>query len=124
MPYELIYPWKNNPRLLKLYFLEAVTSEAAAAALEEVAGLLNHAMMPLHMVLDFDNMTSGPEDILHVFSRSHVINHKMMGYCIFLNPDQFLSFVAKVLNNKLGMKVHISPDDDDAWEFFNQLGLC
>ncbi len=124
MPYELSYPWKNNPRLLKLYFLEALTSEEAAEALEEIAGLLDYAMMPLHMVLDFDNMTTCPEDILQIFSRSRMINHKMMGYCIFLNPDQFLSFVAKVLNNKLGMQVHISSDDGDAWEFFNQLGLC
>jgi len=124
MSYELVYPWKNNPRLMKMYFLEALAAEDVADALESVAALLDQALMPLHVVLDFEGMTSTPEDILNVFSNSRITNHDMMGYCVFLNPDQFLSFVAKVLNNKLDMQVHVSVDDDDAWEFFNQLGLC
>ncbi|MBZ0305397.1 MAG: hypothetical protein K8I82_04945 [Anaerolineae bacterium] len=124
MPYEISYPWKNNPRLLKVYFLEVLTSQEFTESLEEIASVMDYALMPLHVIMDFDSMTAGPEDILQIFSHCRLPNHKMMGYCVFLNPDQFLSFVAKVLNNKLGMQVHVSSDDDDAWEFFNQLGLC
>lgn len=124
MPYEVEYPWRNNPRLVKLFFLDTLTAEETTNALEDVASTLDKALMPLHLVLDFDQLAKGPEDILTLFSQSRLLTHNMQGYCVFLNPDQFINFMAKVLNNTLGVQIHVSLDDDEAWEFFNHLGLC
>ncbi len=124
MPYDLQYPWRNNPRLMKLYFLEGLTADDVIEVLDEAAVIMDKALMPLHVVLDFDHMTKGPEDILALFSQSRLMQHKMLGYCVFLNPDQFINFMAKVLDSKLGVQIRVSSDDDDAWAFFSDLGLC
>ena len=124
MAYEIQYPWQRNPRLIKLTFAENLNGNEIASALEDIAGLMDQAMLPMHVVLDFSYVQAGPENMLDVFRSSRMIRHEKQGYCLFLSPDKFLRFMGQVLHHEAGLHVEFRQTEEDAWNFFSEMGFC
>lgn len=124
MAYQIEYPWRRNPRLIKASYGDHVSDEDITHALEDIATLLDQAMMPMHVVIDFSYMENGPENVLDLFLKSRMPYHDKQGYCLFLHPDKFLRFIGQVLNHEAGLHVDFRDDDEGAWEFFSEMGFC
>lgn len=113
----------RNPRLVKIFFFDELSEEDVVYGLDDLAGLLRQSTMPLHIVFEFMSERL-PEDLLDIFLESSLMQHDQLGYCVFVRADRFIQFMGKVIRQKLGVHIEFRDSDDDAWDFFNQMGLC
>lgn len=124
MAYQLYYPWRKNPRLMQLIFTEAVSVADLESALTQAAQLMEESQAALHIVLGFSTAESLPQEMVKYLPRAPIVGHPRCGYCVFVKPNEFISFAAKILNHQTKTPIEFSPDEEDAWEFFNQMGIC
>ena len=124
MPYEVEYPWRRNPRLMKLICWDDVPEDEMNYALEDVAAMMDQATMPMHVVIEFHDGMHAPENLLDIFLDSRLIHHEQCGFCLFLNPSKFTRFLGQVLSQRSHAHIEFRPDDEGAWEFFSQMGFC
>ncbi|HLA45002.1 MAG TPA: hypothetical protein VJZ27_16265, partial [Aggregatilineales bacterium] len=97
--------------------------EEIEMSLEEVAGLMDQSMMPLHTVFDFSG-AAPDEAFFDLIMRSRMVSHEQRGHCVFLKPNEFITFMAKVLRHETGTPVVMVDNEDDAWDFFSEMGIC
>lgn len=124
MTYQLCYPWRKNPRLVAAAFVDAVGIDDVEIALAEVVALMDEAQAPLHVLLDFSQAVSVPQELVKYLPHAPMVGHAHCGYCVFVSPNEFVSFAAKIFNHQTQMPIELTPDENDAWEFFNQMGIC
>ena len=101
----------------------SMTVNDIAASLEDVAVLMDKAMMPMHTVLDFTGATVN-EALLDLITKSRMVHHEQCGHCVFIHPDQFIAFVAEVLRNQTETPVAVVDSEEEAWDFFSEMGIC
>ena len=124
MAYEIEYAWRRNPRLMKLTGWDEVPESEMTYALEAVAALMDQSTMPMHIVIEFHESMNAPENVLDIFLESRLIHHEQCGFCMFLNPNKFMRFMAQVLSQRGKAHIEFRPDDEGAWEFFSEMGFC
>jgi hypothetical protein len=124
MAYEVEYPWKRNPRLVKLAFWADVLESDVLNGLEDVAYIMDHAMMPIQVVIDFRHMEQSPSNLLDLFKKNRMIYHQQQGYCLFLEAGRFIRFIAQVLTHEAKLRVEFQEDEANAWNFFSEMGFC
>jgi|GEM_PF-6108716 len=124
MAYTLTYPWSKNPRLIDLAWYDVVTGEDLTQALTQVESLFGQSAVPMHVIFNFIEISTLPEDMLDLMRKHPVFAHPNCGYCIFLQSSEFVSFVAKIVNHETGATVEFALDYEQVWEFFSQLGIC
>jgi len=124
VPYQIQYPWRRNPRLLELVFSGEISPDDLQNALEDTTSLLDQALMPLHIIFDFTDTAVLPQDMLNILGNSSAISHPQRGYCVFVRANEFLSFIAKILRSQVGMDIEFVIDTEEAWDFFNEMGIC
>lgn len=124
MTYFFDYPWQRNPRLIYIAFTENVSLGNLCEALEKAAELMDRATMPLHVVLAFEAAQSLPNNVLEPIHGSRMLRHEQLGRCIFVSPNALFGFVGQVISQDLGVQLEFAADEQDAWEFFNEMGLC
>lgn len=124
MSYELIYPWERNPRLVEITYESDLGAEALADSLAEIAGLMDQSMMPLHTVFNFEAVNGLPQSATQIFLGSAMIQHQNRGWCLFMNPDGFVHYLAQAISNQAFVQIKYVESYDDAWEFFSHMGIC
>ena len=123
MAYTFSYPWRKNPRLMALFYAGAVCVEEINDSLQEAQSLLDRAQMPLHLLIDFSEVVEIDLAVRDAIIGHSFKNHDRLGYCVFTKPNAFLHFVAQVLR-KHDVQIKYVEDLEDAWGFFNHMGLC
>lgn len=124
MAYEIVYPWRKNPRLIGLSYYGEIEPDEINGALDSLYDLLSQAQMPLHTVFDFSEASRLPENMRDDFLQHPFKNHDKLGYCVFIEPNAYLHFIAQMLQQSHHVQIKYVSDQDDAWLFFNHMGLC
>jgi hypothetical protein len=124
MPYHLDYPWSQNPRLMKISFYEDVAADELLAAFDDYLSLLEQSTMPLHGVFSFRGVTALPEDTLNLMLKMPALVHPQRGHYLFVAADGFISFVAKILRHQKDVPIEFVDNEQEAWDFFNEMGIC
>jgi hypothetical protein len=110
--------------MVHLIYYDVVTEDDVLGGLNMAYDLLVQSTMPMHIIFNFNDATRLPEHLLNLIGSHDLVRHDMLGYCVFLKPSSFIHIIGHVLD--MSMKVHVLfvEGEDDAWEFFNQMGLC
>jgi len=124
MAHHAEYPWKGHPRLVAMEYSDLVSANEVTSSLEALADLMDQATMPLHTIFDFAQASSLPEKLLNLMKSSRVVNHSQRGYFVFVDADEYIKMIAKILRAEADVSIAFSADVDEAWEFFNDMGIC
>jgi hypothetical protein len=124
MAHQAEYPWKGHPRLVAMEYSDRVSADEVTASLEFLAELMDQATMPLHTIFSFAKASTLPEKLLNLMKDSRVVSHHQRGYFVFVDSDEFVKMIAKILRGEADVSIAFSADVDEAWEFFNDMGIC
>lgn len=124
MPYRVDHPWQKNPRLVGVTFYDDVLTRDIVLAFGAVCLLLDQALLPLHSIIDFTAARSLPNDLIPLMLESEFVHHPQRGWCVFVDPDAFVEGAAYALRQEAGLSVELVASQEEAWEFFNQMGIC
>ena len=124
MAHQAEYPWKGHPRLVAMEYMNTVSPDELVASLDRLADIMDGATMPLHTVFSFKKASSLPEKLHSLMMSSRVVGHQQCGYFVFVNADEFVKMIAKILRGEADVSIAFAADEDAAWEFFNDMGIC
>lgn len=123
MGYKIVHPWRGNPRVIELHYSGVVSSYDIKNALDEVSSFLNRTALPIHLIFNFQ-ATQFDTNLLDNLRDHPLFTHPQLGYCMFLSPDSFINFTIQTWVQQIKLRVKYITSLDDAWEYFNELGLC
>jgi hypothetical protein len=124
MAHHAEYPWKGHPRLVSMEYSDIVSADEVSASLEALARIMDQATMPLHAIFRFARASTLPEKLIDLIKNSRVVSHEQRGYFVFVDADEFVKMIAKILRGEVDISIAFSADDDEAWEFFDDMGIC
>lgn len=124
MGHRVEYPWKGHPRLVAMEYMDAVSPDEVVVSLDALAAIMDRATMPLHTVFSFEQASSLPEKLHALMKNSRVVGHQQRGYFVFVNADEFVKMIAKILRGEADVSIAFAANEDEAWEFFNDMGIC
>ncbi|MFP4321273.1 MAG: hypothetical protein ACLFTK_02360 [Anaerolineales bacterium] len=124
MAYSIFYPWRKHPRLIHLIFYDQLSVDEVGDALNTLHDILVGAQMPMHILFSFIEIHILEPPLINVFTRHPALRDPQLGYVLFVDLGPRLQTLAHEIDNKLGAHIKYVADEDDAWEFFNLMGIC
>ncbi len=124
MAYKIIHPWRGNPRVIELNYTGVIAANDLKNALDEVNSFLNRTALPIHLIFNLQSVSQFATNLLENLRNHPLFSHEQLGYCMFLSHDSLINFTIQTWVHQSKLRVKNIRSLDDAWDYFNELGLC